>query len=101
MICVRIHSNRAAALAVMTAAPLLQASALGLPRPDPVAALRSTAASLLSQFARLDPEWGELNRLKRDDVDLPLAGAPDALRDIELRPNVRGPGDRMRNRATR
>jgi penicillin amidase/acyl-homoserine-lactone acylase len=84
--------SRTAALAVLTAAPLLQASALGLPRPDPVATLRATAAALLAQFARIDPEWGELNRLRRDEVNLPLSGAPDALRDIELAPNARRTG---------
>lgn len=81
--------NRAAALAVLTAAPLLQAAARGLARPDPVAALRATANWLLSRFARLDPEWGEVNRLKRDGFDLPLSGGPDALRDIELAPDTR------------
>jgi acyl-homoserine-lactone acylase len=80
--------NRAAALAVITAAPLLQASARGVPRPDAVATLRNAAARLLSQYARLDPEWGVINRLKRDELNLPLGGAPDALRDIELAPNV-------------
>jgi penicillin amidase/acyl-homoserine-lactone acylase len=85
-------TNRGAALAVLTAAPLLQASARGLPRPDPVATLRSTAASLLSHFARLDPEWGEINRLRRDNLDLPLSGAPDALRNVELAPNQSAAG---------
>jgi penicillin amidase/acyl-homoserine-lactone acylase len=80
--------SRAAALAVMTSTPLLQASANGLARPDPVATLRNTAARLLSQYARLDPEWGEINRLKRDELNLPLSGAPDALRDIELSRNA-------------
>lgn len=80
--------SRGAALAVMTAAPLLQASARGLPRPDPVATLRNTATLLLSQYSRLDPEWGEISRLKRDDLNFPLSGAPDALRDIELAPNA-------------
>lgn len=76
--------NRGAALAVLTAAPLLRASANSMPRPDPVATLRNSAGLLLSHFARLDPEWGEVNRLRRDNLDLPLSGAPDALRTIEL-----------------
>ncbi len=85
-------ANRGAPLAVLTAAPLLQASANGLPRPDPVATLRSTAAWLLSHFARLDPEWGEVSRLRRDNLDLPLSGAPDALRNVELAPNQKAAG---------
>ena len=72
----------------MTSASLLQASARGEPRPDAVASLRAAASRLLSQFARLDPQWGEINRLKRDALDLPLSGAPDALRDIELTPTA-------------
>ena len=82
------QQSRTAALAVITATPLLEASANGLPRPDPVATLRNTAARLLSQYARLDPQWGEVNRLKRDELNLPLSGAPDALRDVELAPNA-------------
>jgi len=82
------QKSRAAALAVITATPLLDASANGLPRPDAVATLRNTAGRLLSQYARLDPLWGEVNRLKRDQLNLPLSGAPDALRDVELAPNA-------------
>jgi penicillin amidase/acyl-homoserine-lactone acylase len=86
-LCTDVRS-RTAALAVIAVTPLLQASANGLPRPDPVATLRNTAVRLLSQYARLDPQWGEINRLKRDELNLPLSGAPDALRDIELAPNA-------------
>lgn len=85
-------ANRGAALAVLTAVPLLQASANGMPRPDPVATFRDSAAWLLSHYARLDPEWGEVNRLRRDNLDLPLSGAPDAVRDVELAPNRRTAG---------
>jgi penicillin amidase/acyl-homoserine-lactone acylase len=77
-------NSRGAALAVMTAAPLLQTSANGLPRPDTQAALRRTANRLLAKFARLDPAWGTVNRLRRGSTDLPLSGGPDALRDIEV-----------------
>lgn len=84
--------NRGAALAVLTAAPLLRASAMGMPRPDPVATLRRSAGLLLSRFARLDPEWGEVSRLQRDNVDLPLSGAPDALRSVEVSANPKAAG---------
>jgi len=85
-------SNRGAALAVMTAVPLLQASANGLARPDTVAALRASANRLLAKFARLDPTWGEVNRLRRGGIDLPLSGGPDALRDIETPRRPQGDG---------
>jgi len=43
---------------------------------------------MLEYFGRLDPTWGEVGRLRRGLVDLPLSGGPDALRDIEYRPGV-------------
>jgi penicillin amidase/acyl-homoserine-lactone acylase len=49
---------------------------------DPVEALRLTAQDLMKAFGRLDPEWGQVNRLQRGEVDLPLDGAPDVLRAI-------------------
>lgn len=85
-------ANRTAALALLSAEPLLQASARGQPRPAAVASFRAAATRLLSQFARLDPQWGAINRLKRDALDLPLSGAPDALRDIEIAPNTPSTG---------
>jgi len=49
---------------------------------DPTEALRLTAQDLMKAFGRLDPQWGEVNRLQRGDVDLSLDGAPDVLRAI-------------------
>ncbi len=41
------------------------------------------AVDLLEQnHGRIDPEWGEVNRLQRGDVDLPINGGPDILRAI-------------------
>jgi acyl-homoserine-lactone acylase len=85
-------AGRGAALALLTAGPLLRASARGQPRPDSVATLRATASRLLSQFARLDPTWGTINRLRRAGLDLPLSGAPDTLRSIEPQPRLRSDG---------
>ena len=74
-------NDRAAALAVVTAVRargyLLRDEVL-----DPVDALRSTVTDLKTVFGRIDPEWGEVNRLKRGDTNLPLAGGPDILRAI-------------------
>ena len=85
-------NNRGAALAVLTAVPLLRASANGQPQPDPVAALRASANLLLTKFTRLDPVWGDVNRLRRANLDLPLSGAPDALGGIELQPRLGNDG---------
>lgn len=45
-------------------------------------ALKETADELLKGFSRLDPTWGEVNRLRRGAFDLPVNGGPDTLRAI-------------------
>lgn len=45
-------------------------------------ALKKASSELLEVYGRLDPQWGEVNRLRRGDVDLPLRGGPDTLRAI-------------------
>ncbi|MFZ5615764.1 MAG: penicillin acylase family protein, partial [Pseudomonadota bacterium] len=52
--------------------------------PDPKAALMKAAADLDAGYGRLDPVWGEVNRLKRGALDLPVDGGPDTLRAIYL-----------------
>lgn len=37
---------------------------------------------LKSKFGRLDPRWGEVNRLRRGPLDLAVDGGPDAFRAI-------------------
>lgn len=86
------RENRTAALAVITATPILKAREAGVTPPDPVTVLRNAANLLLSKFQRLDPTWGEVNRLRRGGFDLPIGGGPDALRDIELAPRIAGDG---------
>lgn len=50
--------------------------------PDHAAALAQAISEYMEGFGRIDPEWHEVNRLRRDSVDLPLNGAPDVLRAI-------------------
>lgn len=45
-------------------------------------ALRDAAQHLLDHFGRLNVPWGEINRLRRGDVDLPVGGGPDILHAI-------------------
>ena len=33
-------------------------------------------------YGRVDPEWGELNRFVRGDINLPIGGGPDILRAV-------------------
>lgn len=49
---------------------------------EPLEALRETISDLETHFGRLDPEWGEVNRIIRGDENWPLDGAPDTLRAI-------------------
>ena len=49
---------------------------------DPKDALEKAAADLTAGFGRLDPAWGEANRLIRGALDLPVDGGPDTLRAI-------------------
>ena len=53
-------------------------------------ALREFAGELLEHHGRLDVPWGEVNRLRRGDVDLPVAGGPDVLRALYAADNHDG-----------
>jgi penicillin amidase/acyl-homoserine-lactone acylase len=54
--------------------------------------LRAAANRLLSQFGRLDPTWGTVNRLRRGALDLPLSGGPDTMRDVVVEARLRNDG---------
>lgn len=43
------------------------------------AAFRSAAATTQRRYGRLDVAWGEIHRVRRGEVDLPVAGCPAAL----------------------
>jgi len=45
-------------------------------------ALQGAVDYLTRHYGRIDPTWGEVNRLVRGDVDLPISGGPDVLRAI-------------------
>jgi penicillin amidase/acyl-homoserine-lactone acylase len=80
--------NRAAALGVLAASRVLEARHLALQQGQPLAesalpeALRAAGAELTAAFGRIDPLWGDVNRLRRGKVDLPLDGGPDMLRAV-------------------
>ncbi|HET6970433.1 MAG TPA: acylase [Phenylobacterium sp.] len=77
--------NRATALAVLTFAKVTQD-----PKASPVAALKATAADLKARFGRIDPTWGEVNRIRRGKVDLAIDGGPDIYRAVYGRPDPDG-----------
>jgi len=83
---------RGAALSIRTAqiAKGIQMNGENPENANPVEALRQAIAEYKKGFGRIDPTWGEVNRLKRGDVDLPLRGGPDTLRAIY---SIENPGD--------
>jgi len=74
--------SREAALVNIMFLPIYNARREGRPEPDPIASARAAAQHLRTHFGRLDPPLGEVLRLRRGDVDLPLDGAPDTLRAL-------------------
>lgn len=80
--------SRAAALGVLAASRVLEARHLAVQQGQPLTesalpdALRAVAAELTAAFGRIDPPWGDVNRLRRGKVDLALDGGPDMLRAV-------------------
>jgi penicillin amidase/acyl-homoserine-lactone acylase len=77
--------NRAAALALLTFTKVTQD-----PKLLPLTALKTTAADLKTRFGRIDPAWGEVNRIRRGKLDLPIDGGPDVYRAVYGRPDPDG-----------
>lgn len=68
----------------------------GLADPAAMAALLDTAArQTLEQYGRLDMRWGEVNRLRLGDVDLPANGAGSEL-GVFRAASARASGDATR-----
>jgi len=84
------RESRAAALAVLTASPVVAGREGGGPRIAPLDALREAAKTLRSHFGRIDPTWGEVNRIRRGGVDLAIDGGPDILRAVYGEPQKDG-----------
>ena len=79
--------NRAAALAILFYRPLWSSVIMAqVDRyPDRSECLRAAIAILMEHHGRLDPELGEVQRLRRGHHDLPLGGGPDVLNAIHGR----------------
>jgi acyl-homoserine-lactone acylase len=72
--------SRAAALAVL----MRMESTHSDSHPDVPAidALRHAIKTLKTHFGRIDPEWGQVNRVRRGSLDLPIDGGPDTYRAV-------------------
>jgi acyl-homoserine-lactone acylase len=53
-------------------------------------AYRGAVARVVDRHGGVEVPWGEVNRLRRGEVDLPLSGAPDVLRAIYGEPTDDG-----------
>lgn len=73
-------ANRAAAIAVLTIAPVITAERKHEGAVSLEKSLRKTIVRLQTHFGRLDPEWGQVLRIVRGKVNLPIDGGPDIYR---------------------
>jgi penicillin amidase/acyl-homoserine-lactone acylase len=84
------RANRGAALAALMSQPILFAHSNGDLAPAPIDSLRAAIKTLKTHFGRLDPEWGQVNRIRRGKVDLPIDGAADTYRSVWGKPQKDG-----------
>jgi acyl-homoserine-lactone acylase len=72
--------SRAAALAVLTGTEAAHSDS----HPDvpTIEALRHAIKTLKTHFGRIDPEWGQVNRIRRGKLDLAIDGGPDTYRAV-------------------
>jgi len=74
------RNNRQAALALLTVYQVLSNEDRELMAP--AEGLRRAADQLQKNFGRLDPTWGEVNRIERGKNDLGIDGARDTYRSV-------------------
>ncbi len=84
-----IH-NRGAALAILTAEPVIRARHDHDFSLTPMESLKRAEQMLLDHFHRVDPEWGQVNRFRRGPVNLPIDGGPDTYRAVYGTPEMDG-----------
>ena len=56
----------------------------------PIQMLKESLPLLKKAYGRVDPKWGEVNRLRRGKLDLPVDGGPDTFRALYGRPDPDG-----------
>jgi penicillin amidase/acyl-homoserine-lactone acylase len=84
-----VHS-RGAALAILTAQPVIRARHDHDFSLTPIESLKRAEQILIDHFGGIDPEWGKVNRLKRGTVDLAIDGGPDTYRAVYGEPQPDG-----------
>jgi len=76
------YESRGAALGVLMGEPVVRARLGGKEPPASLDSLQEAIAHLKEHFGRLDPKWGEVNRIVRGSIDIPIQGGPDILRAV-------------------
>jgi penicillin amidase/acyl-homoserine-lactone acylase len=74
--------NRSAALISLITQPILSSDFNGKPVPEALDSLKAAITVLKTNYGRLDPEWGQLNRIRRGSVDLAIDGGADTYRSV-------------------
>jgi penicillin amidase/acyl-homoserine-lactone acylase len=80
----------AAALALLVLRPKDDDQLPPLDRDELVVRLEKAARRLRDRFGRIDVPLGEVQRLRRGGLDLPVDGGPDTLRAVYTRPQEDG-----------
>ena len=75
-------ADRGAAIAILTIEPVIRARLEGKAPKRLIDALREASRTLKTHFGRLDPEWGQVNRLRRGTLNLAIDGGPDIFRGV-------------------
>jgi len=75
------RENRSTALAILIYEPY-ENPGFGNPKPDLLSVLSDAIKTLKTHYGRLDPEWGQVNRIRRGDLDLAVDGSPDVMRAV-------------------
>ena len=74
--------NTSAAISVLVLEPMVRAMYFDRKRPDLAKLLTKNAHALKDAFGKVAVPWAEVNRLRRGDRDVALAGGPDCLRAV-------------------
>ncbi|MGB0907886.1 MAG: penicillin acylase family protein [Maricaulaceae bacterium] len=74
--------SRHAALGSLTTLRYVTAKYTGIEAPANDVAFREAVAYLQKHYGKIDPQWGEVNRHVRGDVNVPIGGGPDILRAV-------------------
>ncbi|HPE48077.1 MAG TPA: acylase [Hyphomonas sp.] len=74
--------SRHAALGGLTTLRQITARFTHEPPPSPEQAFRDAVSWLTLHHGRIDPEWGEVNKLAHGDMTWPISGGPDTLRAV-------------------